>query len=287
MARRSRKSPAEEWMELIGRLPWWAGVALALGSYLLLHAYASRPVPAVPPGGAPDAYVGGMVAVFWRGLAGFGQYVVPIVCLGGAAISALGRGRRRALARDARRGGAAAVHAMRWQEFEQLVGEAFRQRGFAVAERGGTGDGGVDLVLRRGGERYLVQCKHWRAATVGVPVVRELYGAMAAEGATGGYVVTSGEFTRDAREFAAGRNVELIGGAQLAALLDAARSSATAVQAPPGAVAPSGANAAPACPRCGEPMVERTARRGASAGSRFWGCARYPACRGVREIGMA
>lgn len=287
MARRSRKSPADGWMELIGKLPWWAGVALALGSYLVLHAYASRPVATVPPGGAPDAYVGGMLAAVWRGLAGVGQYVVPIICLGGAAVSALGRGRRRALARDAHRGGAAAVRGMTWQEFEQLVGEAFRQRGFAVAERGGSGDGGVDLVLRRGGERYLVQCKHWRAATVGVPVVRELYGAMAAEGVTGGYVVTSAEFTRDAREFAAGRNVELIGGAQFLTLLDAARGAVTAVPAPPGAVPPSGANAAPACPRCGEAMVERTARRGAIPGRRFWGCARYPACRGVREMATA
>lgn len=36
-----------------------------------------------------------------------------------------------------------------------------------------------------------------------------------AEGAAGGYVVTSGTFTKDARQFAAGRNVELIDGQAL------------------------------------------------------------------------
>ena len=38
----------------------------------------------------------------------------------------------------------------------------------------------------------------------------------------------------------------------------------------------------PACPVCGGVMVLRTARRGSKAGSRFWGCAAYPECRGSR-----
>ncbi len=43
------------------------------------------------------------------------------------------------------------------------------------------------------------------------------------------------------------------------------------------------AAAGPACPRCGGPMGRRTARQGARAGSEFWGCSAYPACRGTRE----
>ena len=42
------------------------------------------------------------------------------------------------------------------------------------------------------------------------------------------------------------------------------------------------ASASPACPQCGEPMVQRTARKGANAGQMFWGCAQYPQCRGTR-----
>ncbi|MBR5840476.1 MAG: topoisomerase DNA-binding C4 zinc finger domain-containing protein, partial [Victivallales bacterium] len=41
---------------------------------------------------------------------------------------------------------------------------------------------------------------------------------------------------------------------------------------------------APKCPICGSPMRLRTAKTGTNAGSRFWGCTQYPACRGVREI---
>jgi restriction system protein len=41
---------------------------------------------------------------------------------------------------------------------------------------------------------------------------------------------------------------------------------------------------APACPRCGRRMVLRTARQGARAGARFWGCAAYPNCQGTRPL---
>jgi restriction system protein len=40
----------------------------------------------------------------------------------------------------------------------------------------------------------------------------------------------------------------------------------------------------PVCPKCGEPMALRTARKGATAGSQFWGCCGYPKCRGVRQL---
>jgi hypothetical protein len=37
------------------------------------------------------------------------------------------------------------------------------------------------------------------------------------------------------------------------------------------------------CPRCGSLMVRRTARRGRNAGNQFWGCSRYPQCKGIRS----
>lgn len=39
------------------------------------------------------------------------------------------------------------------------------------------------------------------------------------------------------------------------------------------------ADAMPRCPACGSAMALRTARKGPSAGSQFWGCSMYPACR--------
>jgi len=44
-----------------------------------------------------------------------------------------------------------------------------------------------------------------------------------------------------------------------------------------------GFNDTMSCPACGGKMVNRTAKRGANIGARFWGCVRYPACHGTRS----
>lgn len=38
------------------------------------------------------------------------------------------------------------------------------------------------------------------------------------------------------------------------------------------------------CPRCGSRMVLRVAKKGKHPGTKFWGCSRYPKCRGTREL---
>lgn len=120
-----------------------------------------------------------------------------------------------------------------------LVGEAFRLQGFEVTETGGSGpDGGVDLVARRGRETFLVQCKQWRAFTVGVDVVRE-----------------------QARQSLARTHPK----------------AQPPIQPPPVA-----AESVPLCPACNAQMVRRIARKGANAGSEFWGCSAFPKCRGTR-----
>ena len=45
--------------------------------------------------------------------------------------------------------------------------------------------------------------------------------------------------------------------------------------------------AAPECPECGADMVLRTSRKGKNAGNKFWGCARFPACRSTRDTDTA
>ena len=124
-------------------------------------------------------------------------------------------------------------------------------------------------MLTKAGEKFLVQCKQWKALKVGVGVVRELYGVMAAKGAAGGYVVTSGQFTQEAKDFASGRNIGLMNGAALKSLIG-------------GVIVPPVTE--PACPKCGSAMVKRVAKQGANAGNAFRGCASYPACKGTWSI---
>ena len=40
----------------------------------------------------------------------------------------------------------------------------------------------------------------------------------------------------------------------------------------------------PACPKCGKPMVLRTAKTGKNVGHQFLGCSAYPDCKGVVEV---
>jgi restriction system protein len=291
MARRKKSSSAEDMVEIVAMLPWWAGSILALISYVWLHRIATQPaITILVPGQAAAA----LTQSLWQALATIGQYVLPVLCLAGAAVSAYGRHRRQKLVTTVTGGDAAdALNGITWQDFELLVGEAFRLQGYQVAESGGGGaDGGIDLVLRKGSEKFFVQCKQWKAFTVGVTVVRELYGVMAADGAAGGFVVTSGRFTDQAKAFASGRNVKLVDGSRLFGMIkqaQTARSNGTTVPDLPPVPEHAHAHAhtviQPSCPVCGNQMLHRTAKRGSAAGNSFWGCSGYPACRGTRQIG--
>ena len=110
------------------------------------------------------------------------------------------------------------------QQFDMLLTQAFRQRGYVIGEVAvgsqRASDIGVDLVLRKSGEYFLVHSRAWRVALVEVTAVRELDQAMRAQHAAGGFVVTSGSFTREAMGFASGRKIQLIDGRTLREMLN-------------------------------------------------------------------
>lgn len=116
-----------------------------------------------------------------------------------------------------------ALRIMSWAQFAQLVGELLREQGYSVQEAGArVAEASVHFVLRRGRERRLVQCRHWRAARVGVEALSEFEGVVAAHGADGGLLVTIGEFSEAAQEWARGRPLQLVDGRQLSRWIDAA-----------------------------------------------------------------
>lgn len=154
------------------------------------------------------------------------------------------------------------IQAMSWREFEDLVAASYQAKGYAVEPRGGdTPDGGVDLVVRKGGLTWIVQCKHWRNQWVGEKPLRELLGVVTAKGAAGGVLVACGVFDEKALAFAKGSTkLELMGGEQLRELV------ANAVQS-------NGPETT--CPKCGSAMREKSGQFGP-----FLGCSNFPACHG-------
>ena len=285
MARKQKTTPVEDLFNIISLLPWWVGVILAVVSFFVLRAFAMADPPKVTDA---NQAIASLPSAVWKAFATAGMYLVPPICLLGAAASAWQRRKRKSLVSYVAESQAAdSLNGMTWQEFEMTVAEAFRLDGFRVEDRGGSAaDGGIDLVLYREREKFLVQCKQWKAYTVGVGVVRELYGVMASEGATGGFVVTSGKFSRDAIAFANGRNVTLVDGPILFDMIKHAEAvrPVRPVKGMPTSAPSYARTDAVICPLCGSQMVRRTAKRGPNAGNAFWGCSSDPSCRETRAI---
>lgn len=86
-----RQSTLEDLIGIAAKLPWWVGVLLALLSYIAMHMLAGMEIVA-PKGlqGLGDSMVRQVVKI----LGMFGQYLLPVAFLIGAAISALGQRKR-------------------------------------------------------------------------------------------------------------------------------------------------------------------------------------------------
>lgn len=69
--------------------------------------------------------------------------------------------------------------------------------------------------MSKEGESHLIQCKHWRSQKVGIQVLRELYGVLMDSNAVKMIVITTGDFTLEAQQFALNKPFELINGTQL------------------------------------------------------------------------
>jgi len=279
-----RRTAFEDLIIIAAKMPWQAGLVLALLSFIGLHIIAVH--FASPLGASDKGHIDALVThTFLATVAPLAEVIIPPALVLGAGVSAWRRSRASALFDGT--GPAAAAKPLSWSEFEQLVAELFRRQGYAVTENllGGA-DGGVDLVLMKGNEHALVQCKNWRAQPVGASVVRELKGVMATRGIPCGFVVSSGTFTSQAKAFAAEARISLVDGQQLMSIRRQLSKPAVGHEgAKFGAITElatvDATDAPPACPRCGRPMVRRQARRGTNAGGEFWGCGSFPRCRGT------
>ena len=160
--------------------------------------------------------------------------------------------------------------------FERELGGIYRQLGYNVRLTPQSGDHGIDLELRKEGKFAVVQCKRQKNPA-GERIARELLGSMVAAGADRAVLACTGGFTQPAKDFVRGKHIDLLDVEQIARLAEQVDSAAR----PDDPEAQLSFNGIPICPRrgCGNEMVLRTGRYG-----RFWGCQKYPACRGTRQI---
>ena len=111
--------------------------------------------------------------------------------------------------------GISALKKMSWQDFERFCGLHYERQGYKVRMCGlGGADGGLDLLLKKHGKTTMVQCKHWKGK-VSVTTVREMYGVMCANSYDAVIIVALTGFTREAKQWAAGKPISLVSGADI------------------------------------------------------------------------
>ncbi|MFD4671912.1 restriction endonuclease [Lentzea sp. NPDC058450] len=107
-------------------------------------------------------------------------------------------------------------------EFESLIQNLFAKMGLDTKQTRPSRDGGVDCVAFDPrpifGGKVVIQAKRYRN-TVDVSAVRDLYGTLQNEGASKGILVTTSGYGKASFEFASGKPLELIDGANLLYLL--------------------------------------------------------------------
>ncbi len=173
---------------------------------------------------------------------------------------------------------AVAIDDLDWFQLEHLVAALFRAKGNRVETRGGANaDGGIDLVVDSGSSTAAVQCKHWSKWKCGPNVVRELIGSMKHEGITQGFLVCR-TATSAAFDLAGQERITIVDRTGLVDRIDSAIDSDNE-EVRRLLFAPD-----KLCPKCGAPMVRRTAAKGSNVGSEFWGCSKYPECRQTMRV---
>jgi restriction system protein len=109
------------------------------------------------------------------------------------------------------------------RQFENLTERFYHALGYETWLTKPTRDGGRDIVAKiHSGAKHefiLIECKR-SSGSIGIGVVRNLFGVIDYERANRGVIVTSGKFTRDAQMFADDTSIQLISGDEFVLLLN-------------------------------------------------------------------
>ena len=94
--------------------------------------------------------------------------------------------------------------------FEEYLSVQFKHLGYRVKSTGASYDFGADLILKKHGEKIVVQAKRYDRS-VGISAVQEAAAAIAYYEADKAMVVSNRNFTKSARDLARQNEVELWG----------------------------------------------------------------------------
>ena len=100
------------------------------------------------------------------------------------------------------------MHSIPPRKFEELVASIFKNNGFDVTLTPESRDGGIDIIAVRsdiltGNTLHLIECKRYHPENkVGIGVVQRMMGVVEMQKANQGLIVTTSDFSRDAKQSA-------------------------------------------------------------------------------------
>lgn len=171
---------------ILSRSPWWLSVAVAAALFAAVRLF------------FPD-----FIAL---------SVALPFVAVGGYA----GWRQLRAPSTTKIADMLGALRAMSWEDFSTLIEEAFRHDGYTVTQLKADA---VDYELSRNNRVAVVCCKRWKVARTGIAPIRDLFEAGQARNAHDFIYMVTGEFTANAREFAAEKSIRLLSDVELVRLV--------------------------------------------------------------------
>lgn len=203
---------------------------------------------------------------------------------------------------------------MSGEQFEEFCADILRGNGYQNVElTPTTGDHGIDILARKDGVKYAIQCKRY-SKPVGNKAIQEAYSGKTIYNADVAVVMTNTDFTSQAIHDATKLNVLLWGRDKIDSLQKSwfSYDSVEEIEKLKGMInnnsskqrevkqeiestddgdsvswiqtIKNGGKEEMICPKCGGNLIIRTAKRGVNAGSQFFGCSNYPNCKFTRDI---
>jgi len=196
----------------------------------------------------------------------------------------------------------------------------YEELGYKVKQTPKSNDKGKDLIMTKGCKKYVVECKRYNHSNlVGRPEIQKFYAACIEENVEKGFFVTTSDFTSSAKEYPndIGNKIQLVNGISLIKLMENAYPSNVEndnyelVCGTCGDIVQFELNGElekkckgnhivksnveeikngifqtasfiyldPQCPICSSKM--RKIKSKYHTNSFFWGCSRYPKCKGL------
>lgn len=115
--------------------------------------------------------------------------------------------------------GFAKLNNLTGEEFEELLKAYFKKNGYKVDLTPKSGDYGADLIVRKNGEKIIIQAKRYKGS-VGISAVQEVIGAKEYYKGDKALVITNSYFTPAAKELAGKTRVKLWDGKVVAEMIE-------------------------------------------------------------------